>query len=136
MIFIGLARLRNERGIVSKKKIRYLGLPVSGYRYKNLFKMITSIFFAIISTIISIFLILKIRPKLILGMGGYVSGPIGLAAVLSRTKLVIHEQNAIPGFTTKFSRFAQKCLKVSRHFQARGHHLFRKPCSKRNLVGQ
>ncbi len=98
-----------ERGIVSKKKIRYLGLPVSGYRYKNLFKMITSIFFAIISTIISIFLILKIRPKLILGMGGYVSGPIGLAAVLSRTKLVIHEQNAIPGFTNKILfRFAQK----------------------------
>ena len=53
-------------------------------------------------------------------MGGYVSGPIGLAAVLSRTKLVIHEQNAIPGFTNKilFSSL-KKCLKGFRHFQAR-----------------
>ena len=90
-----------EKKLVSGKNIEYFGMPVSGYRSKNILETIRSIFLAIISTFFSLFLIFKIRPKLILGMGGYVSGPIGLAAILGRTKLVIHEQNAVPGFTNK-----------------------------------
>ena len=90
-----------EKRIVTDKNMKYLEIPVSGYRSKHILKMVGSIFLAIISTFISLFFILKLRPRLIVGMGGYVSGPIGLAAILSRTKLVIHEQNAIPGFTNK-----------------------------------
>ncbi len=98
-----------EKKIVSDKNIKYLGMPVSGYRGKSILKTIRSILMAIISTFFSLFLIFKIRPKLILGMGGYVSGPIGLAAILGRTKLVIHEQNAVPGFTNKILyKFANK----------------------------
>ncbi len=41
------------------------------------------------------------RPRVVLGMGGYVAGPAGLAAWLLRCPLVIHEQNAIPGMTNK-----------------------------------
>ncbi|WP_127470239.1 undecaprenyldiphospho-muramoylpentapeptide beta-N-acetylglucosaminyltransferase [Thiomicrorhabdus aquaedulcis] len=40
-------------------------------------------------------------PDLVLGMGGFVCGPGGLAAKLLGIKLVIHEQNAIPGLTNK-----------------------------------
>ena len=98
-----------EKKIVSDKNIKFLGMPVSGYRSKSNLKTIYSIFLAIVSTFLSLFLIFKIRPKLVLGMGGYVSGPIGLAAILARTKLVIHEQNAVPGFTNKIlSKFANR----------------------------
>lgn len=41
------------------------------------------------------------RPGVVLGMGGYVAGPAGLAAWLSGRPLVIHEQNAKPGLTNK-----------------------------------
>lgn len=41
------------------------------------------------------------RPGVVLGMGGYVAGPAGLAAWLLRRPLVIHEQNAKPGLTNK-----------------------------------
>ncbi len=41
------------------------------------------------------------RPDVVLGMGGYVAGPAGLAAWLLRRPLVIHEQNARPGLTNK-----------------------------------
>lgn len=54
------------------------------------------IFFAFIE---SVFLILKKRPAVVLGMGGYVSGPVGVAAFLLRVPLVIQEQNRIAGFT-------------------------------------
>lgn len=41
------------------------------------------------------------RPNLVLGMGGFVSGPGGLVARLLRIPLVVQEQNAIPGLTNR-----------------------------------
>ncbi len=41
------------------------------------------------------------RPVVVLGCGGFVSGPGGLAAWLTRTPLVIHEQNAVAGLTNR-----------------------------------
>ena len=43
----------------------------------------------------------KNRPGVVLGMGGFVTGPGGLMARLLRIPLVIHEQNAVPGMTNK-----------------------------------
>jgi len=49
----------------------------------------------------------KVQPDLVLGMGGFVCGPGGLAAKSLGIPLVLHEQNAIPGLTNKLlSRFA------------------------------
>jgi len=41
------------------------------------------------------------NPDLVLGMGGYVSAPVVMAAVLDRRPTVIHEQNAIPGLANR-----------------------------------
>lgn len=43
----------------------------------------------------------EIQPDLVLGMGGFVCGPGGLAAKSLGIPLVLHEQNAIPGLTNK-----------------------------------
>lgn len=43
----------------------------------------------------------QLRPVCVLGAGGYVTGPGGLAAWVSRTPLVIHEQNAVVGTTNR-----------------------------------
>jgi UDP-N-acetylglucosamine--N-acetylmuramyl-(pentapeptide) pyrophosphoryl-undecaprenol N-acetylglucosamine transferase len=40
-----------------------------------------------------------------LGMGGYVSGPAGIAAWLAGVPLVIHEQNSIAGTTNRLLRY-------------------------------
>jgi UDP-N-acetylglucosamine--N-acetylmuramyl-(pentapeptide) pyrophosphoryl-undecaprenol N-acetylglucosamine transferase len=48
------------------------------------------------------------QPDVVLGLGGFVSGPGGLAAWLTRRPLVIHEQNAIAGLTNRvLSRLAR-----------------------------
>lgn len=48
-------------------------------------------------------------PQLVVGMGGFASGPGGLAAWLSRRPLVIHEQNAVAGMTNQaLSRLATR----------------------------
>ena len=42
------------------------------------------------------------KPEVVIGFGGFVSGPGGLASKLSGRNLIIHEQNAIAGMTNKF----------------------------------
>ena len=49
------------------------------------------------------------RPKAVLGMGGFASGPGGLMAWLMRIPLFLHEQNAIAGLTNRIlHRFASR----------------------------
>lgn len=53
------------------------------------------------------------RPIVVVGLGGFVTGPGGIAAWLSRRPLVIHEQNAIAGFTNRqLARFACTVLEA------------------------
>lgn len=55
----------------------------------------------------------RIRPDCVVGMGGFVTGPGGVAAWLTRTPLVIHEQNAIAGMTNRILvRFANTVLEA------------------------
>lgn len=56
------------------------------------------------------------RPRLVLGMGGFVSGPGGVAARLLGIPLVVHEQNAIPGTTNRWlARIADIVLEAFPH---------------------
>lgn len=58
-------------------------------------------------------IIQECKPDCILGMGGFVSGPGGVAAKLLGIPLVIHEQNAIPGTTNRIlSLFASRVLEA------------------------
>ncbi|MCU7938688.1 MAG: undecaprenyldiphospho-muramoylpentapeptide beta-N-acetylglucosaminyltransferase [gamma proteobacterium symbiont of Bathyaustriella thionipta] len=51
----------------------------------------------------------KVKPDVILGMGGFVTGPGGIVGWLLRKPLVLHEQNAIAGLTNKLLfKFAKK----------------------------
>ncbi|MGE6605876.1 undecaprenyldiphospho-muramoylpentapeptide beta-N-acetylglucosaminyltransferase [Halomonas sp. NPDC076908] len=49
------------------------------------------------------------NPHVVVGLGGFASGPGGLAAWLSRIPLVIHEQNAVAGLTNRvLSKLAKR----------------------------
>ena len=55
----------------------------------------------------------RVRPRSVLGAGGYVSGPGGIAAWLLRIPLLIHEQNAIVGMTNRWlARLATQVLEA------------------------
>lgn len=56
-------------------------------------------------------IIQTINPDIVLGMGGFVSGPGGIASWLLRRPLIVHEQNAKAGMTNKIlAYFAKKVL--------------------------
>ncbi|MBI5626621.1 MAG: undecaprenyldiphospho-muramoylpentapeptide beta-N-acetylglucosaminyltransferase [Nitrosomonadales bacterium] len=55
--------------------------------------------------------ILRYRPDVVLGMGGYITFPGGLMAALLRRPLVIHEQNSVAGLSNRvLAHFSQKVL--------------------------
>ncbi len=76
-------------------------ISISGLRGKGFL----SLLFAPVKLILAIAQVIKIflrvKPDVVLGMGGFVSGPCGLAAYILRKPLYLHEQNAIPGLTNK-----------------------------------
>jgi len=50
----------------------------------------------------------RFKPQVVLGTGGYVSAPVIMAAAMRRVPVVLQEQNALPGRTTRLlSRFAR-----------------------------
>ena len=58
-----------------------------------------------------LWLLRRQKPGAVLGMGGYASGPGGLAAWLMRIPLLIHEQNAVPGVTNRLlAAFATRVM--------------------------
>jgi UDP-N-acetylglucosamine--N-acetylmuramyl-(pentapeptide) pyrophosphoryl-undecaprenol N-acetylglucosamine transferase len=56
----------------------------------------------------SLIIVRRFRPDVVLGVGGYASGPVVLAAALARYPTAIQEQNSVPGFTNRtLGRFAR-----------------------------
>lgn len=88
-------------------------LNASGFRGKGVIKKIISLYDAVIATVQAIQFIRRFKPSVVVAMGGYTAGPGGLAAWLLRIPLVIHEQNAIAGFTNRcLSKFATITLQA------------------------
>jgi len=53
----------------------------------------------------------RLRPDVVLGMGGYVAFPGGLVSALRRVPLVVHEQNAVAGTANRWlARLARKVM--------------------------
>lgn len=85
-------------------------LNVRGIRGKGILTRLMSPLFILHAVWQAIKVIRRFKPDVVLGMGGFASGPGGMAAWLLRRPLCIHEQNAIPGVTnrilSKFARFS------------------------------
>lgn len=100
-----------EAKLVPSANIPLHIINISGLRGKGFsvylfapFKILKAIFQALKH-------ILAIKPSLVLSMGGYASGPGGIAAWLCRIPLMLHEQNAIFGLTNKIlAKFAKKIM--------------------------
>jgi len=100
-----------EESIVKEKNIEFVGLTITGVRGKGLLSKTKMPFKLGVAVFQAARLILSIKPRCVLGLGGFASGPGGLAAVLLRCPLVIQEQNAIPGMTNRYlAKWSTKVL--------------------------
>lgn len=90
-----------ESRIVPQHGIPFLTIAVSGLRGKGFVRWIKAPFCLCLATLHAIILLLRYKPAIVLGMGGYVSAPGGFAAWLMRIPLFLHEQNAVAGLTNR-----------------------------------
>ena len=76
-------------------------LPVRGVRGKSVIARLTALAYLALASLQAIALVARLAPRCVVGMGGYVAGPAGVAAWLLRKPLLIHEQNAVAGTTNR-----------------------------------
>lgn len=86
-------------------------IPVQGVRGNGVRRLLAAPF-RILKAILQARRVLReFRPDVVLGMGGFASGPGGVAAWLAGIPLVLHEQNAAAGMTNRLlSRLANRVL--------------------------
>ena len=83
----------------------------SGLRGKGLLRLVLLPLNLLIACWQSARAIFRVRPDVVLGMGGYISFPGGLMAALLARPLVLHEQNSVAGLANKvLARFADRIL--------------------------
>ncbi len=122
---LAIARQLETRGV----KIDWLGTPdgmeekllegtgyefhqiaAKGLKGKGLSRLLSAPWMLMRSLWQSLVIINRLKPDCVLGMGGYVSGPGGVAARLLRRKLYLHEQNAVVGLTNRLLSRLANCV--------------------------
>jgi UDP-N-acetylglucosamine--N-acetylmuramyl-(pentapeptide) pyrophosphoryl-undecaprenol N-acetylglucosamine transferase len=100
-----------ETRVVPKHDIALHTMQVGGLRGKGLKTRVLAPLMLARALFQALALLRKLRPRCVLSMGGYVAGPAGVAARLAGIPLVVHEQNAVAGFTNrKLATFAKRVL--------------------------
>ncbi|MDX5298440.1 MAG: undecaprenyldiphospho-muramoylpentapeptide beta-N-acetylglucosaminyltransferase [Gammaproteobacteria bacterium] len=90
-----------EVELVSGRGIPMSLIHIRGLRGKGLWRQLLAPVLLLRALGEALMVVRRVRPDCVLGMGGFVTGPGGLAAWLLRVPLVIHEQNAIAGMTNR-----------------------------------
>ena len=90
-----------ENEIVPKAGIPLYRISVTGLRGKGRLSLLLAPFKLARALGQALGVLHRAKPDVVLGMGGFASGPGGLAAWLLRVPVIVHEQNAIPGMTNR-----------------------------------
>ena len=102
-----------EARLVPEVGLKLHCIDVVGLRGKGKLSLLLAPWRLVKSFYQAITIIRRFKPHCVLGMGGFVAGPGGLAAKLLGVPLILHEQNAIPGLTNRLLRpFANRTLQA------------------------
>lgn len=100
-----------EAWLVPQAGFPIIWMPLRAPRRRGLLGLVGVMPRVLWAVVLGIGLLLRHRPAVALGMGGYVSSAVALAALLCRVPLIVHEQNAVAGLTNRvLARFAARVL--------------------------
>ena len=109
ILFVG-AEGRMEMQRVPDAGYNIIGLPVAGFNRKNLFKNIPVLIKLAKSQLKAKKIIKEFKPDIVVGVGGYASGPVLKTAGMMGIPTLIQEQNSYAGVTNKL--LAKKAMKI------------------------
>jgi UDP-N-acetylglucosamine--N-acetylmuramyl-(pentapeptide) pyrophosphoryl-undecaprenol N-acetylglucosamine transferase len=99
-----------EKDLMERYGAHFIPVRIEGIKGRGLKSLRTMVFlpFALIK---SLLLLARLKPGLVIGVGGYSAGPVVLTASLLRIPTLILEQNLRPGFTNRLLiRWAKKAV--------------------------
>jgi UDP-N-acetylglucosamine--N-acetylmuramyl-(pentapeptide) pyrophosphoryl-undecaprenol N-acetylglucosamine transferase len=99
LTFVGSGR-EAERAIMARHGAEFVAMKIEGLKGRGL-RSLRGLVLLPGAFLRSLALLVRFRPRLVVGVGGYSSGPIVLLASLLRIPTLILEQNARPGFTNR-----------------------------------
>ena len=116
-----------EYSIISQKPVKFLGINIHGMPRKLNFALIKWAFQLLIAWIKCCYYIIKYKPDVAFGTGGYVSAPVLMACVtLGRTPYMMHDCDAQPGLVTRtLARYAKT---ISLAFECAKNFIHNKNC--------
>ena len=110
LVWLG-SRTGMEAQIVPRHDITMAWVQFSGLRGRGLLASATLPLRLLRALWQSLQALRRYRPDVVLGMGGYMAVPGGLMAALSGRKLLIHEQNSVPGLANRLlARLAHRIM--------------------------
>lgn len=109
ILFVG-AHGKLEMEKVPQAGFKIEGLPISGIQRRLTWKNLLVPFRLLSSMIKARRIIRRFRPDVVIGVGGYASGPIVRAAASKGIPTLIQEQNSYPGLTNRI--LARKAMKI------------------------
>ncbi len=121
--FVGTKRGIEAR-VIPESPFGLYTISVAGLYRVGLKKKITTLLKLPLAFIKSLWILLSYRPHLVIGIGGYASGPILALAIILGKRTVIQEQNAQPGMT---NRVLGKYVEIAFIPFAQSSHLFKHP---------
>jgi UDP-N-acetylglucosamine--N-acetylmuramyl-(pentapeptide) pyrophosphoryl-undecaprenol N-acetylglucosamine transferase len=123
LLYVGTGR-DVEKKIVEKHGVVFRVLRIEGLKGRGL-KSLRGLLLLPLAFLQSLALLAKTRPSLVVGVGGYSSGPIVLLASWFGVPTLILEQNSTPGFTNRtLARWVRKAVvsfeSTLGHFKGKG----------------
>lgn len=100
ILFVGTPNGMESR-IIPEEGYRFASIPASGLKRKITFENVKILCRTAGSLWKAREILKEFKPDVVIGTGGYVCGPILMAAALSHIPTMIQEQNVIPGVTNK-----------------------------------
>ena len=102
-----------EARVVPAAGIEMEWISIAGLRGRGAAAWLTAPFRISIAIVQALAAMRRRKPAVVLGMGGFVSGPGGVAAWLCRHPVLIHEQNAVAGTTNRLlARIARRVFEA------------------------
>jgi UDP-N-acetylglucosamine--N-acetylmuramyl-(pentapeptide) pyrophosphoryl-undecaprenol N-acetylglucosamine transferase len=112
VLFIGTER-KVDRTALSSLGFETIAIKSSGIKGKSIIAILKALLLQPLALWEAARIIRKFKPDLVFGVGGYVTGPVILAARLLGITTCIHEQNSIPGLANKLLGYIANRIFVS-----------------------
>ncbi len=100
ILYVGTSR-GMESDLVPKEGFEFRSVTAKFLRRKISIENIKTVLASLKGVVEAGRIIKEFKPDIVVGTGGYVCGPVVLAAAMKKVPTMIHEQNVFPGITNK-----------------------------------